>query len=93
MEGKATLFLPSRLKLVYNSLVLGGGFAGLQTMVTNLGMEAFHNSTYVLYCNFLYRQVDLWEQHIPDLTRTMEGVLTASGVHCTDDSFLEVTVS
>ena len=33
------------------------------------------------------------EQHCPDLTKAMEGVLLASDVHRTDDGFLEVAVS
>ena len=94
LDGKATRFLPSRVKLVYNSLVIGGGFAGLQPTLVNLGMKALHKKTFVAYCNFIYRQVDLmWERHLPHLTKTMEGILAASGVHRTDDGFLEVAVS
>ena len=87
LEGNSTQFLPARLKLVYNSL--GSGFAGLQTTLVNLGLEAFHSRTCSSYCDFLYRQVELflprrWKDFILSLACT---------VHRTDDGFLKVAVS
>jgi hypothetical protein len=94
LEGKATKQDAMMVKMVYDSLVRGGGFAGLSDMIFNLGLRAVSSVVYSRYCSCLYAQTKiLWERHTLKLAATMERVLPSSGVAPFADGCLEVAVS
>ena len=53
LAGNASKLEVMTLKIVYDSLVSGRGYGGLQQMTFNLGLPQVHRRTFLRYCDFI----------------------------------------
>lgn len=94
IDGSETKLDASKVRLVYDSLVSGRGFSGLEELLFNMGLPKMFSKTYETYAGFLYGQVDaLWSTHGRELGEVMGEQLRAGGVTAADDGIYEVAVS
>jgi hypothetical protein len=93
-DGIATRLEAGRVKLVYDSLINGLGYAGMSSTCRNLGLDGMGSRQYGTYAHFLYKQVqEMWRRHPEELKHGMEAALVSSGVSPSNDGCLEVDVS
>lgn len=94
LDGRPSKFTTMRVRLVYNALVTGGGYAGLYTTQRNLAIAEIGHKSYRAILTFLYQQAALmWTLHTTRLAATMEAVHALSDVPRCADGCLEVAVS